>query len=294
MGRIRTVKPELFKHEQLFDLENVSELPLRLAYIGLFTKCDREGRFKWRPRELKLDILPYDDIDFSYVLEVLRERKFIIQYEVDGELFGYIPSWHKHQVINNREAESTLPAPVLNDAILTRKQRVTHASSTPLSFAPGEGKGREEEGKDICKVSLEISPHSSIDDDFANTEKSKIGTNESILPQQKDEVLQIFEHWKSVMKHPNAKLDSNRKRKIQSALKLGFSLEQLKQAIDGCTNTAFNMGKNNEGKKYDGISVIFKDAEQIERFISNASVNNNKSNSSATVSQIDQLAQGAI
>lgn len=53
MSRIRTVKPELFKHEELFDAEQNSKLPLRLAFIGLFTVADREGRFKWRPRTLK-------------------------------------------------------------------------------------------------------------------------------------------------------------------------------------------------------------------------------------------------
>jgi hypothetical protein len=46
MGRIRTVKPELFQHGDLFDAEVESGFPLRLAFIGLFTCCDREGRFK--------------------------------------------------------------------------------------------------------------------------------------------------------------------------------------------------------------------------------------------------------
>ena len=53
MSRIRTVKPELFKHEELFDTELASGLPLRLAFISLFTVADCEGRFKWRPRTLR-------------------------------------------------------------------------------------------------------------------------------------------------------------------------------------------------------------------------------------------------
>ena len=58
--RIRTVKPEFFQHEGLFDLEQFSGLPIRVAFAGLWTCCDREGRFKWRSRQLKTDILPYD------------------------------------------------------------------------------------------------------------------------------------------------------------------------------------------------------------------------------------------
>src|SRR5215472_11092035 len=110
MGRIRTVKPELFQHCGLFDAEAESDLPLRLAFIGLFTCCDREGRFRWRPRQLKLDILPYDTVDFARVLDALAERCFIVKYEVDGEVYGCIPSWNKHQCINNKEMGSELPS----------------------------------------------------------------------------------------------------------------------------------------------------------------------------------------
>ena len=68
MSKIRTVKPELFRHEQLFEAEQQSGFPLRLLFIGLFTVVDAEGRFRWRPRQLKLDILPYDEINFSAAL----------------------------------------------------------------------------------------------------------------------------------------------------------------------------------------------------------------------------------
>jgi hypothetical protein len=33
--RIRTVKPEFFRHEELYELEKQTGLPLRLAFIGV-------------------------------------------------------------------------------------------------------------------------------------------------------------------------------------------------------------------------------------------------------------------
>jgi len=93
MARIRTIKPEFFKHERLFDLEIETGLPMRIAFAGLLTCVDREGRFKWRSRMLKSDILPYDEIDFSRVLGALEETGIIIRYEIDGEIYGYIPSF---------------------------------------------------------------------------------------------------------------------------------------------------------------------------------------------------------
>lgn len=145
--RIRTIKPEFFTHEGLFEAEQDTGLPLRLAFIGLWCAADREGRFRWEPRRLGVQILPYDNIDFSRVLHALGTRGFIVRYRVGDACFGFIPSFQKHQVVNNREAGSILPDPEAesseilrfpteNDASGTRGARVDHAGKA-------EGKGRE-------------------------------------------------------------------------------------------------------------------------------------------------------
>ncbi len=90
MARIRTVKPELFRHEGLYDLETELGIPVRLAWIGLFTIADREGRFKWRPRAIKAEVLPYDDVDFSRVLDALVTRGFLVRYTHAGNEYGWI------------------------------------------------------------------------------------------------------------------------------------------------------------------------------------------------------------
>ena len=149
MARIRTIKPEFFRHEALFEIERKSGLPLRLAFAGLWTAADRDGRFKWRPRQLKLDVLPYDEANFEAVLSELVSGGFVIKYVIDGDAFGVIPSWTRHQVINNREAASVLPAPLV-DACLTRAGRVPDACATPLVHAQGEGEG-EGKGKEGCR-----------------------------------------------------------------------------------------------------------------------------------------------
>jgi hypothetical protein len=154
MARIRTVKPELFKHSVLFDAEQETKLPLRLAYIGLWTCCDREGRFKWRPRELQLDVLPFDKCDFSRVLDALAARGFIVMYQASGETYGFIPSWKRNQFINNREASSVIPEPQQNevfDASGTRDPRENDASGTDVVK---EGKGKEGKGASLTREDL--------------------------------------------------------------------------------------------------------------------------------------------
>lgn len=147
MARIRTIKPEFFKHGDLFDSEQETGLPLRLAFAGIWCLCDREGRFRWKPREMKLDVIPYDDVDFSRVLDALATRGFLVKYQCEGVMYGWVPTFTEHQVINNREAASTIPAfkpemAVIADAWLTRAPRVDHA---PV----GEGKGREGKGREV-------------------------------------------------------------------------------------------------------------------------------------------------
>jgi hypothetical protein len=142
--RIRTIKPEFYLHEELFELERESKLPIRLAFTGLWCVADREGRFKWEPRKIGVQILPYDMIDFSRVLDALTTRGFIVRYALNEELFGYIPSFTRHQVINNRESQSILPNPCdcnVFDACPTRAPRVPHGNTE--TERGREGKGRE-------------------------------------------------------------------------------------------------------------------------------------------------------
>lgn len=109
--RIRTIKPEALLDEVLWDLEESSGLPIFRGFVGLWTVADREGRFEWRPRALKSLILPYWTGDFADVLNALEERGFIVRYEVEAREYGCVRTFKKHQVINKRESESTLPAP---------------------------------------------------------------------------------------------------------------------------------------------------------------------------------------
>lgn len=163
MARIRTIKPEFFKHEDLFEAEIQTQLPLRVAFIGIWTICDREGRFKWRPRQIKTDVLPYDECDFSRVLDALATRGFVVKYASNGEYFGHVPSFHSHQIVNNRESDSILPDPyeceqmmIKNndfDACTTRAPRESDIVCITLSGR--EGKGREGKGKEGDKPSCD-------------------------------------------------------------------------------------------------------------------------------------------
>jgi hypothetical protein len=193
--RIRTIKPEFYTHEMLFEAEREYTLPLRLAYTGLWCAADREGRFKWEPRRLGVQILPYDGIDFSRVLDALHTRGFIGKYECEGSFFGFIPSFERHQVINNRERDSELPNPYdCNeiDACLTRDSREPHATLTCTRGKEGnmerKGTRNKEQGRESLDDSLPFSsPHFLIF--WSNWEQHRIEIKKKLTPTTKRQQL---------------------------------------------------------------------------------------------------------
>ena len=241
MARIRTIKPEFFTHVGLYDLEIETGLPIRISFAGLWTLCDREGRFKWVPKQLKLGCIPYDNVDFSRVLDALNSRGFVERYTSDNNEYGFIPSWSIHQVINNRETKSVLPEPNENN-ILTRERRVNDEITTPLCNAQVERKGKEGKGRegDICQA--ENLPDVSVKCD------------------------DVFDYWKMVMHSQKSKLDTKRKKLINDRLKT-YSVDDLKTAIHGCSVSPFHMGTNDRGAKYNSIELILRDSGKIDQFI---------------------------
>lgn len=106
MARIRTIKPEFFTSEDIAFLTPLA----RLFFIGLWCEADREGRLSWKPKTLKFRYLPADNIDIDLIGQELIDQRLIETYEVDGRNYAQITSFSKHQVINNRESKSSIPA----------------------------------------------------------------------------------------------------------------------------------------------------------------------------------------
>jgi hypothetical protein len=80
---------------------------------------------------------------------------------------------------------------------------------------------------------------------------------------------QVFDHWREVMNSPRSQLDQKRTKVIKGALKAGYSVGDLQRAISGCAKTPHNMGKNDRHQKFNGIDLILRNADQIDRFIAN-------------------------
>lgn len=145
MARIRTIKPEFFRHEGLQDLERDNPGSyVMLAFAGLWTLCDKAGRFEWKPRTIKLDVLPFLDFDMGTTLTLLERFSYVRRYEVDGKLYGVIPSFEEHQRINGKEAQEPARHPEPVEFIEPHAER-SNGEATGKQLRSQEGKGRERE-----------------------------------------------------------------------------------------------------------------------------------------------------
>ena len=79
-------------------------------------------------------------------------------------------------------------------------------------------------------------------------------------------VVEVFEHWKRVMGHPKALLDTKREKAVIARLREGKTVGDLKQAVDGCSKTPHNIGHNANQQRYDDLELICRSVSQVERF----------------------------
>jgi hypothetical protein len=107
MARARNIKPGFFQNEELAELEPID----RLAFIALWTVCDYKGCLEYRPKRLKIQLLPYDDIDIEKTVVRLEKAGFVQVYKIENESFIKIINFEKHQNPhkNEREAGSDIP-----------------------------------------------------------------------------------------------------------------------------------------------------------------------------------------
>lgn len=122
-----------------------------LVFAALWGHCDKSGNFEWKPRMLKLDILPFLDFDMATTLEILRDAGFVGKYDVDGAAYGNIPTFGEHQRISGKEAQEPNKYPDFPGI------SQLFPGEAPEKLLPvQERKGREKEGKGVVATATSM------------------------------------------------------------------------------------------------------------------------------------------
>jgi hypothetical protein len=271
-GRIRSVKPESLKDEELWDAEMQTGLPLFRAFVGLWCQADRRGRFEWRPRKLKSEVLPYWEGEFERVLDALTTCGFLVSYVVGERRYGWLPTFEKHQFINGKEPESRLPAPPDWEAI-PDASRVTHTSNTceareahaPIQIpsrslpdpAPDPGPDPDARAEAPEPSALQAKAQAYLDD--SNSTAMAHGTPD-VWPEVCEAARRFAAVWPTEGKLRGFR--DPRVARIVERLAEGFTVDELAAAAKGSKLDEHIAGS----AAFQTIATVWRDAAQVEKF----------------------------
>ncbi|HAT1987401.1 TPA: hypothetical protein JBA32_03880 [Legionella pneumophila] len=275
MPRNRMIKSEYWTSEQVLSCS----IHARLLFIGLWNFSDDNGVHQASYLRLKAEVFPADNFTIEEIKQWVGELIYnglLREYIVQEKSYWIVTGWKEHQKIDKPTTRHPLPLSqlitvandfnrlALEDSSATTRRIINEKSTTNHQVVATKEKEREKKIKKINICEVGTSPAAVSEENSVNSAK------------------EIFQYWQETLKHPRAKLDKKRQSIIKQALNLGYSTNELKQAIDGCANTPYNMGKNNSNQIFDEIGLILRDSAHIERFINNSHIKNAINNDMST------------
>ena len=93
MARIRSNHPGQWSDEDFVCLS----FPARLLALALRNIADDHGIFEWKPRTIKMQLFPADNIDIEPLLSELVTHKQAIQFEVEERQYGALRNFMRWQ-----------------------------------------------------------------------------------------------------------------------------------------------------------------------------------------------------
>lgn len=148
MARIRTIKPEFWRHPV------ISRLPdqIQLMALALLSMADDEGYFHADPAIVRGEVMPFRE-DLARISECLAHLSKVGWIDLwdhpeQGQM-GVVVNWSKHQKIDHA-SKSKLKTYDIRET-LARTSRDTRAT-----LAPDQGSGNREQGTGIKLRSLTL------------------------------------------------------------------------------------------------------------------------------------------
>lgn len=123
----------------------------------------------------------------------------------------------------------------------------------------GENKVRD---KVNLQPNLQPTPSSS-----SSSSSSTTILNTNTMSTKPDLVGEVFEYWQTKREHPKSRLDKKRSTAIKARLQEGYTVERIKDAIDGIGKSKHHMGLNpGQPTIYDDIELICRSGANVDKF----------------------------
>lgn len=147
MSRIRSVHPGLWTDEAFVCLTDAAQI----FFIGLWTECDDQGAFEWKPVQLRLKLRGNRDGSIEPILAELEAANCIKSYEHNGRKYGLVRNFLRFQRPKKPNSLHFIPAELrtYTGSSGDVPPPVPHQFPTSGEKSPQmeDGGGRMEEGK---------------------------------------------------------------------------------------------------------------------------------------------------
>jgi len=138
-------------------------------------------------------------------------------------------------------------------------------------------KWQQYQAREDVSINETISEQQADQQASQQTDNKQVTTNKNVKNEKKVkkkdicvESTEVFEHWIMRMgKGKAAKLTKGRLKAIKDRIAEGYTVDDLKRAVDGCAKSKHHMGQNSQGTVYDDLTLICRSGEKVEHFMSN-------------------------
>lgn len=225
--RARTIKPELLEDAVAAAF---SDMALRL-FVSCIVLSDDYGRFRAEPSWLMGQIYWARSVDVDDFLSAMREVAAVVDYyEVNGQRYGQIRNWSKHQRID-KPGKPRIPPPP-EDVGQIRETLASLSRNTRETLAPDKEKEKEKEKER---------------DKEKDTETTTVVLVDTGL-RRDDRIDDLWSHYVATRARygrKTRKREPNRedRKAIVAALK-SYDLETLKLSVDGLFLSDFHVGQD--------------------------------------------------
>jgi len=154
MARRRIIKPDFFINEELPQVSAHA----RLLFIALWTLADRRGLLEDRPKRIKLQSFPYENVDVDALLGELTAAGFIARYEAEGRRCIHVITFERHQNPHQNEPDSDLPPPPEGLSPMSQVVAPAEQVASPKSPAHGQSGSGSGSGPDQGPDPVRVTP----------------------------------------------------------------------------------------------------------------------------------------
>lgn len=72
----------------------------------------------------------------------------------------------------------------------------------------------------------------------------------------------VFDYWRTTCGHERSRLGAKRAQAVDAVLAMGYTVDELKEAIDGLAVAAFEK----DGKRYDDLELVCRNEVQVDKY----------------------------